>query len=126
MKAPSQRQLRVGEVIRHALAETLQRGEVADPDLQGLSVTVPEVRVTPDLKRAVVQVLPLGGRGGDAAVAALMRHRRFLRGALARRVELKYVPELEFALDQRFDEAERIDEILRSPEVARDLGKDEG
>ena len=124
--APSQRQLRVGEVVRHALAEIVARGEVRDPDLEGLVVTVPEVRLSPDLKIATVYVMPLGGAREDKVVAALSRHVRFLRGEVARRVALKFMPELQFRLDTTFAESDRIEELLRSPEVARDLhGNDE-
>jgi len=124
--APSQRQLRVGEVVRHALAEIVARGEVRDPDLEGLVVTVPEVRLSPDLKIATVYVMPLGGAREDKVVAALSRHVRFLRGEVARRVALKFMPELRFRLDTTFAESDRIEELLRSPEVARDLhGNDE-
>lgn len=118
----SQRQLRVGEVIRHALAELLQRGEVADPDLTGLFVTVPEVRMTPDLKLATVLVVPLGGEGGDKLIAALERHQRFLRGRVAKAVNLRFAPELRFRLDTRFEDDRRIDKLLHSSRVEGDLG----
>jgi ribosome-binding factor A len=121
MKAPSQRQLRVGELVRHALAEILQRGEIHDPAFDGIVVTVPEVRMTPDLKLATVFVMPLGGKGGEGVVAAFERNKRYLRGEIARRVELRYTPDLAFRLDTAFDEAERIDALLRSPGVRRDL-----
>ena len=124
-RAPSQRQLRVGEVIRHTLAEIFQRGEVHDPDLEGMVVTVPEVRMTPDLRLATVFVLPLGGKGADTLVAALDRHRKFLRGEVAHRVDLRFAPDLRFRLDDSFDEGERIDSLLRSPDVKRDLDADE-
>ena len=114
-RGPSQRQMRVGELIRHALSEMLARGEVRDPDLEGLVVTVTEVRASPDLKVATVYVMPLGGVGGDLALAALGRAAPYLRGRIAREVELR------FALDATFDEATRIDNLLRSPRVARDL-----
>jgi ribosome-binding factor A len=121
-KAPSQRQLRVGELVRHALAEILSRGEVRDPDLAGVTVTVPEVRLTPDLKRATAFVMPLGGGKPEQVAAALERNRRFLRGALARRVELRFAPELHFRVDTSFEQGSRIDALLSSPEVQRDLG----
>ncbi len=120
-KAPSQRQLRVGELVRHALAEILARGEVRDPDLDGVTVTVPEVRLTPDLKRATAFVMPLGGGKPEKVAAALERNRRFLRGAVARRVELRYAPELHFRVDSSFEQGARIDALLGSPEVQRDL-----
>jgi len=117
--------LRVGEVIRHALAEILSRGEVQDRDLEGLVVTVPEVRLSPDLKIATVYVMPLGGAGEDKVVTALSRHARFLRGEVAHKVALKYMPELRFRLDTTFAEADRIEQLLHSPEVARDLHHDD-
>jgi ribosome-binding factor A len=123
-RAPSQRQLRVGELVRHALAEILQRGEIHDPAFDGVVVTVPEVRMTPDLKLATVFVMPLGGKGREAVVAAFERNRRYLRGEIARRVELRYAPDLTFRLDASFDEADRIDALLRSPDVRRDLDGD--
>ena len=120
-RSPSQRQLRVGELIRHTLAEMLSRGEVRDPDLEGLVVTVTEVRPSPDLKVATVYVMPLGGVGGDLALAALGRAAPYLRGRIAREVDLRFAPELRFALDTSFDEATRIETLLHSPRVARDL-----
>lgn len=122
----SQRQLRVGELIRHALAEILQRGEIHDRTLESAVVTVPEVRVTRDLKLATVYIMPLGGKNADAIVSAFERNKRFLRGEIARRIDLRHAPDLAFRLDTSFDEAERIDALLRLPEVRRDLdtGKD--
>ena len=124
VSAPSHRQLRVGELIRHALAEILQRGEVHDPVLEGVVVTVPEVRMTPDLRHATIFVMPLGGVGAGPVVAALERSKRFLRGEIAHKVNLRYAADLHFRLDTSFDEGDRIDSLLRSPEVRRDLGKD--
>jgi ribosome-binding factor A len=124
-KAPSQRQLRVGELIRHALAEILQRGDVHDPALEGTVVTVPEVRMSPDLKLATAFVMPLGGKGSDEIVAALDRNKRYLRGEIAHRVDLRFAPELRFRIDTSFAEGERVDALLRSPEVRRDTDKDE-
>jgi ribosome-binding factor A len=121
---PSQRMLRVGEVVRHALADLLARGEANDPVLARHVITVPEVRMTADLKLATAYVMPLGGQDVQAVVAALEHNRKRLRMELARRIDMKFVPELRFRVDERFDEAERIDRLLRSPEVARDLGKD--
>lgn len=120
-KAPSQRQLRVGELVRHALAEILQRGEVHDPDLEATVVTVPEVRMSPDLRLATAYVMPLGGKGIDTVIAALDRNRKYLRGEVAHRVNLRYAPELRFRLDTSFEEGERVDALLRSPEVRRDV-----
>jgi ribosome-binding factor A len=119
---PSQRVLRVGELVRHALADMLARGEVHDPTIEGHMITVPEVRMTADLKLATVYVMPLGGRDTKEVVAALERNKRFLRGEIARRVNLKFAPEIRFRADERFDEAERIEKLLRTPEVQRDLG----
>ena len=119
-----QRQLRVGELLRHALADILQRGEVNDPVLETHVVTVPEVRVSPDLKQATAYVMPLGGVDEGPVLEALARNRRFLRGLLARRVSLKYTPELSFARDDTFDAAARMDALLDSPEVRRDTAND--
>lgn len=120
-KAPSQRQLRVGEEIRHALAEVLQRGDFRDPELQDLHVTVTEVRISPDLKAATAFVTPLGGGPMDEALAALKRAAPYLRGQIARAINLRYAPTLSFEPDTSFDYAGRIGAILHSPEVARDL-----
>src|SRR6266853_121908 len=108
----SQRQLRVGELVRHAVSEMLIRGDVHDPVLEGHLITVPEVRMTPDLRLATIYVMPLGGRDKDAVLAALERNKRYLRGEIA----------------QRFEEAERIEKLLRTPQVRRDLAheKDDG
>ncbi|HXZ02048.1 MAG TPA: 30S ribosome-binding factor RbfA [Stellaceae bacterium] len=119
---PSQRQLRVGEELRHALARLLQRGELRDPALQGAAVTVTEVRVSPDLKNATAYVMPLGGRHSAEVLAALARSAGYLRGQLAREVPLRFSPALSFALDTSFDHASRINELLHRPEVERDLG----
>jgi ribosome-binding factor A len=118
---PSQRALRVGELIRHALAEMLARGDVHDPVLEGHLITVPEVRMAPDLRLATVYVMPLGGKDGAEVVAALERNKRYLRGEVAHRVNLKFAPEIRFRLDDRFDEAERIQKLLQTPQVRRDL-----
>jgi ribosome-binding factor A len=122
-RGPSQRQLRVGEMLRHALADMLVRGEIADPELEKQKVTVTEVRLSPDLRNATVYIVPFGGSGDAHAIRKnLAKHQRFLRGELAKRVDLKYMPNLMFQIDATFDEAERIDAILRSPTVSRDLG----
>jgi ribosome-binding factor A len=122
----SQRQLRVGELIRHELAEMLSRGDIHDPVIEGHMITVPEVRVSPDLRLATVYVMPLGGRDVEAVIEALDRNKRYVRGEIARRVNLKFAPEIRFRADERFDEAERIEKLLRTPAVQRDLddGKD--
>ena len=118
---PSQRQLRVGELIRHAMAEMLSRGDVHDPVIEGHLITVPEVRMSPDLRLATIYVMPLGGKDEQEVVAALERNKKFLRGEIAHRVNLKFAPEIRFRADERFEEAERIEKILRTPEVRRDL-----
>jgi ribosome-binding factor A len=120
----SQRQLRVGETVRHALADILSQGSVHDPDLEGHIVTVPEVRMSPDLKLATIYVMPLGGRHTEIVIAALERNKKFLRGEVARRVNLKFAPDIRFRVDERFDEAERIEKLLRTPAVQRDLAAD--
>lgn len=122
---PSQRALRVGELIRHALAEMLTRGDVHDPVLEGHLITIPEVRMSPDLRLATIYVMPLGGRDVKEVLEALENNKRFLRGEIAHRVNLKFAPEIRFRADERFDEAERIEKLLRTPAVRRDLGKDE-
>jgi len=124
--SPSQRQLRVGEAVRHALAEVLAQGAVHDPVLEGHLITVPEVRMSPDLRLATIYVMPLGGRDADAVIDALERNKRYLRGVVARKVNLKFAPDIRFRIDERFDEAERIEKLLRSPAVQRDLGGDGG
>jgi ribosome-binding factor A len=123
----SQRQLRVGELIRHELADMLARGDVHDPVIQGHLITVPEVRMTPDLRLATIYIMPLGGRDKKDVIDALERNQRYVRGEIARRVNLKFAPEIRFRIDERFDEAERIEKLLRTPAVKRDLAgeKDE-
>ena len=118
---PSQRQLRVGELVRHAVAEMLARGDVHDPVIEGHLITVPEVRMSADLRLATVYVMPLGGRDTDAVLAAFERNKRFLRGEIAKHVNLKFAPDIRFRIDPRFDEAERIEKLLRTPQVQRDL-----
>ncbi len=119
--APSQRALRAGELVRHALAEMLARGDIHDPVLETHTITVPEVRMSPDLRLATVYVMPLGGKDEQEVVQALERNKRFLRGEIARRVNLKFAPDIRFRIDERFAEAARIEKLLHSPEVARDL-----
>ncbi len=121
----SQRQLRVGELVRHALAEMLTRGDVHDPVIEDHLITVPEVRMSPDLRLATIYVMPMGGRDADEVVAAFERNKKFLRAEIAHRINLKFAPDIRFRIDERFDEAERIDKLLRSPAVQRDL-EDEG
>lgn len=119
----SQRQLRAGELVRHALAEILSRGSVHDPVIETHLITVPEVQMTADLRLATIYVMPLGGRDSAAVLAALERNKRYLRGEIARRINMKFAPEIRFRIDERFEEAERIEKLLRSPEVARDLSR---
>ncbi len=121
----SQRQLRVGELVRHAMAELLTRGDVHDPVIEGHLITVPEVRMSPDLRLATIYVMPLAGRDADEVVAALERNKKFLRTEIAHTINLKFAPDIRFRIDERFAEAERIDKLLRSPEVKRDLDKNE-
>ncbi len=121
MPQPTQRQLRVGELIRHELAAILARGRINDPELDGRIVTIPEVRLSPDLKIATVYVMPLGGRDGPAVVRALARNARFIRGEMAKAMrEMRSVPDLRFRFDEMFDEASRIDRLLNDPRVTRD------
>ncbi len=120
-KGPTQRQLRAGELLRHALADIFRTEEIDDGELAGETVTVAEVRMSPDLQHATVFASALSGKNSDDLARALNRHHRFLRGELARRVELKYIPELVFRGDHAAEAAGRIDELLRSPDVARDL-----
>ena len=118
---PSQRMLRVAELIRHSLAEILARGGVDDPVLAGHVITVPDVRMSPDLKLATVSIMPLGGKDVPEVIAALERHRKFLRGEVAHRINLKYAPELRFKADRGFEAGARIDAILASPKVRADI-----
>ncbi|MCE4226138.1 30S ribosome-binding factor RbfA [Methylobacterium sp. C25] len=118
---PSQRQQRVAELVRHALAEVLQRGDVQDPVLASHVITIPEVRMSPDLKIATAYVMPLGGQDETPVIQALERNKKILRQEVARRVNLKFAPDLRFRRDETFDEASRIDSLLRSEKVQRDL-----
>ena len=124
--APTHRLERVGELIRHALAEALTRGDVPDASLDKHPVTIPAVKMSPDLKLATISVMPLGGEGAASILDALNRNKKELRALLARRINLKFAPDLRFALDGSFDAQARIDALLRSPEVARDLRRDSG
>lgn len=123
-QGPSQRQLRVSEVIRRALSEIVARGELHDPDLAEVSVTVGEVRVSPDLRHATAFVLPLGGVNTAGVLKALTRNRAEIRRLVTGRIELKYSPELSFEPDRSFDRMDRTRELLDSPEVRRDLDGD--
>lgn len=122
----SQRQLRVGEELRHALADVFGRGIPRDAAIVGRSITVTEVRPSPDLRNATAYVMPLGGGDSRGLIEALRRCAPFLTAEVSRRVRLKFAPRLRFELDDAFDRADRIETILRSPEVARDLGAAEG
>jgi ribosome-binding factor A len=124
---PSQRMLRVGELVRHALSAVFTRGDVEDEALHGAVITVPEVRMTPDLKIANAYIMPLGGERAEEIVAALNRHKKFIRGRVAPEVDLKFAPEIRFYVDTTFDEFGKIDALLRSDRVQRDLkdGDDE-
>jgi ribosome-binding factor A len=120
---PTQRQQRVAELVRHALAEILQRGDLQDEVLTTHVVTVPEVRMSPDLRLATAYVMPLGGRDEGPVLEALQRNRKLLRAEVARRVNLRFAPDLRFRRDATFDEAQRIDALLRSDKVRRDVGR---
>ncbi len=120
-KPPNQRQLRVGELVRHALAEILAQASFRDPVLAGHTITVPEVRMSPDLRNATVFVMPLGGGGEDEIVGALTSNAKYIRGQLARKMSQKFTPSLVFTKDKSFDTYGKIDELLRSPQVVSDL-----
>ncbi|GAM97464.1 ribosome-binding factor A [alpha proteobacterium U9-1i] len=123
---PSQRQLRAAELVRHALVEILSREDLRDPDLQNASITIGEVRASPDLKHMTAFVAPLGSGDARAIAAGLNRIASFVRGRLARGIDLKFTPELHFQPDVSYDEVRHIDELLASPEVARDLKRGDG
>ena len=118
---PSQRMLRVAELIRHSVAESLARGDVLDPVLETHVVTVPRVRMSPDLKLATIFVMPLGGIDSTEVIAALERNKKFLRGEVVRKVNLKFAPDIRFRLDESFENAAKIDALLNSPKVRGDL-----
>ena len=120
-RSASHRLERVGELIRHALADILARGGVRDEAFDRHPLTIPDVRMSPDLRLATILVMPLGGKGAGAVVEALDRHKKELRTLVARRVNLKFAPDLRFAVDTSFDAQARMDALLRSPAVARDL-----
>lgn len=122
---PSQRQLRVGELVRKEVSDILARGTLADPALDGTIISVPEVRMTPDLRLASCLVMPLGGRDADRVVEALNRSARTIRRELARRMTMKFLPDLRFVLDTRFDDDDRITALLSRDDVRRDLSEDE-
>jgi ribosome-binding factor A len=121
--SPSQRMLRVAEQVRHALSETLQRGEIIDPLIETTVVSVSEVRMSPDLKVATAFVSPLGAKDTDAVIEALNKHAKFVRGRVSGALrQMKFMPEFRFKLDTSYDNFQKINELLHSPEVARDLG----
>jgi ribosome-binding factor A len=124
-KAPGQRQLRAGELVRHALVEILHEEDLQDPALAGVSVTVTEVRMSPDLKHALCFVEPLGGAHAAQMTAALNRAARFLRGRLGHMVELRFTPQLKFVHDESFDTAEKMSRLLSDPRVRRDVEGEE-
>ncbi|HBF28371.1 30S ribosome-binding factor RbfA [Rhizobium sp.] len=124
--APSQRMLRVGEQVRAAITQVLQRGEVRDDLLEKTVISISEVRMSPDLKIATAFVAPIGVKDHDAVIAALNRNAKYIRGRIGGQLrQMKYMPEVRFRDDTSFDNYKKIDELLRSPEVARDLGPDE-
>ncbi len=120
---PSQRQLRVGELVRHKLADMLSRGEIHDDVLAAHVITVPEVRMSPDLRLATAYVMPLGGKDAAPVIAALERNKKYIRGELAHALTLKFAPDVRFKLDETFDEASRIDALLDSPKVRQDTSR---
>ncbi len=122
---PSQRMLRVAELIRHAMSDLLSRGEILDPVLEKHVVTVPNVRMSPDLKLATIYVMPLGGQDTKDVIEALDRNKKFLRGEIARRVNLKFSPDVRFRQDEGFDASSKIDAILNSPKVKQDLARED-
>lgn len=125
-KGPSQRQLRVGEQVRHALSDVLQRGEVRDELLETIVISINEVRMSPDLKIATAFVSPLGAKDDEAVIKALAKNAKFIRGRVSGALrQMKYMPEFRFRLDTSYDNMSRIDQLLRSPEVARDLDADD-
>tara|TARA_A100001391_G_scaffold27419_2_gene14806 strand:- start:1721 stop:2155 length:435 start_codon:yes stop_codon:yes gene_type:complete len=123
-KGPSQRQLRAGELIRHALVDILAREELRDPDLDGVLISVTEVRPSPDLRQAKVYVAPLGQGDQERLAAALNRAASYLRGKLGREIDMKFTPQLHFHPDNSFDTASHVDELLSRPQVKQDLRHD--
>lgn len=123
-QGPSQRQLRAGELVRHSLVEILREEDLSDPALEGVSVTVTEVRMSPDLRHATVFVEPLGGGHAAEVVEGLNRHAKFLRGRLGRTIEMKFTPDLKFLHDESFNEAQRMDRLFDDPKVRQDLRTD--
>ena len=125
VRPPSQRQLRVGELIRHAVAELMARGEIMDDEVSRLMITVPEVRVSPDLRNATAYVMPLGGGDQERLLGALRRAAPWFRGRVSEKAGLRTAPEIRFAIDRTFDEADKIGALLRRADVARDIKDDD-
>ena len=123
---PTQRQLRAGELMRHALVEILREEDIADPALAGVSVTLTEVRMSPDLRHAICFIVPLGGGHASEVVDGLNRHAKFLRGRLGRTIDMKFTPDLKFVYDDTFDEASRMNRLFDDPRVRQDLAHDDG
>jgi ribosome-binding factor A len=117
--------LRMGELVRHALAEMFSRGDVHDPVLETHVITIPEVAMTPDLRHATAYVMPLGGKDERAVLDALNRNKKYMRGVVAKKIQAKFTPDLHFRLDERFDRADEIDRLLKQPEVQRDLKRED-
>ncbi len=124
-KGPTQRQLRAGELVRHALVEIFRQEEINDPVLAGVSVTVTEVRVNPDLRHASVFVEPLGGENAQEVTKALNRHSKFIRGHLGRAIDMRFTPDLHFRHDETFNEAARMERLFDDPRVRQDLTSDD-
>ncbi|MCB1484186.1 MAG: 30S ribosome-binding factor RbfA [Hyphomicrobium sp.] len=122
-KGPSQRMLRVGELIRHKISEMLVRGDIHDDIIASHSITIPEVRLSPDLKIATVYVMPLGGADMKPVIEALTRNKKYIRAEVAHTLDLKYAPDVRFREDETFEEATRIDRLLDSPKVRQDTQK---
>lgn len=125
-RGPSQRQLRVGELLRHALSDILTRGAIRDPELENVSVTITQVKPSGDMRHATVFVEPLGGKNAKAIVGALNRHKGFIRGLMGKTIALKFTPDLRFLEDTSFGEAEKIETLLKSSRVQRDLRETDG
>jgi ribosome-binding factor A len=117
--------LRMGELVRHALAEMFSRGDVHDPVLETHVITIPEVAMTPDLRHATAYVMPLGGKDERGVLDALNRNKKYMRGVVAKKIQAKFTPDLHFRLDERFDRADEIDRLLKQPEVQRDLKRED-
>ncbi|MCS6762211.1 MAG: 30S ribosome-binding factor RbfA [Candidatus Devosia symbiotica] len=126
LNGPTQRSLRMGELVRHALAAMFARGDVEDDALRGAVITVSEVRMSPDLKLANAYIMPLGGQHAEEIVAALNRHRKYIRGRISPQLNVKFAPKMRFHVDETFEEASRIDALLRSEKVKRDLAENDG